>query len=255
MIGDAWIIAGDAYRDATRRKGVVYTLLALAVVQVAAFSLYEEISLGISGKMVTDASLAMVYIVGIISALSIAFQIPRELRERTAMTLFAKPMGRESYLVGKLLGISLLSLINMILVAVGILIIMKLTNEEMVSQDFVAGFAQSAVLSFGAAVVIVSVALLLSLFLSEGAVVIGMVVVLLLGNQLFSMSHSEGGMAGMAGAMKFILPNLFLLDIKTEVGAGLKTSMPYVLTSLGYGISYAVMLTGASVLIFRKRDL
>ena len=84
MIEDAMIIAGDSYREATRRKGVVFLLLLIAVAQVAVFSLYEEISLGVSDKMLMDSGLAMVTLVGIMSSMGVVFQVPKELRDRTA---------------------------------------------------------------------------------------------------------------------------------------------------------------------------
>jgi ABC-type transport system involved in multi-copper enzyme maturation permease subunit len=253
MIEDVMTIAGDAYRDATRRKGIVYLLLLIAVAQVSVFSLYDEISLGIANKMLTDAGLAMVFLVGIISAMSVAFQVPKELRDRTAMTLFAKPMGRESYLVGKVVGISWLALRNMGLVGLGILLVFGFKN--MGDESLVVGFLQSLLLAFVAAVDFIAIALLLSLFLSEGAVAIAMLVILVVGSASYSWSVSQSSLASVASLVKYILPNLYLLDIKSEVAAGLKTSGSYLALSAGYGLSYAVMLTCLSISIFKRRDL
>lgn len=253
MISDAYTIAGDAFRDATRRKGVVYLLLLIAIAQVSVFSLYGEISLGIEDKMLMDASLGMVYLVGLVSAFSVAFQVPRELRERTAMTLFAKPMGRESYLVGKVLGGSALAFRNMLVVALGSLFI--LSSKDITNAAFTVGYFQSFVLALVAAVDVIAISLLLSIFLSEGAVVIGAIISIVLGNATYMMSNSESGMATIAAALKYVLPNFFLLDIKTEVAAGLSSSMPYVASSAAYGVAYAVMLTSLCVLLFKRRDL
>lgn len=253
MFQDAMIIAGDAYRDATRRKGVVYLLLLIAIAQVAVFSLYGEISLGVEDKMLMDASLAMISLVGLVSALSIGFQVPRELRERTAMTLFAKPMGREAYLVGKALGGAGLAFRNMLVVALGCLFV--LNSKDLTTQAFTVGFFQSFLLSFIATIDIIAIALLLSIFLTEGAVVMGCIIVFALGNATYMMSVSETGLSAIGGILKYVLPNFFLLDIKTEVAASLKTSFPYLAFSAAYGICYAVMVTSLCVTLFKKRDL
>ena len=253
MFQDAMIIAGDAYRDANRRTGVVYLLLIIAILQVAVFSLYGEISLGVEDKMLMDASLGMVSLVGLISALSIGFQVPRELRERTAMTLFAKPMGREAYLVGKVLGGAGLAFRNMLVVAIGCLFI--LNSNDLTNQAFTTGFLQSFLLSFIATVDVIAIALLLSIFLSEGAVVMGCVIVFVLGNATHMMSVSETGLSAIGGVLKYVLPNYFLLDIKTEVAASLPTSFPYLASAAAYGICYAVMVTSLCVTLFKKRDL
>lgn len=253
MIEDAMIIAGDAYREATRRKGIVYLLLAIAVAQVSVFSLYDEISLGVADKMLMDSGLAMVLMVGMFSAMSVAFQVPKELRDRTAMTLFAKPMGRESYLMGKFIGISGLCLKNMAFAGAGILLV--LNSNDLTDKAFTMGFLNSFVLVLVASIDIVAIALLMSLFLTEGAAVLGVMVVLFLGNASYAWSVSDSGLASIATILKYILPNFYLMDIKSEVAAGLKSSLSYSVMTLGYGLSYAAMVTSAAVVIFKKRDL
>ncbi len=253
MIEDAMIIAGDSYREATRRKGVVFLLLLIAVAQVAVFSLYEEISLGVSDKMLMDSGLAMVTLVGIMSSMGVVFQVPKELRDRTAMTLFAKPMGRESYLIGKFMGIGALCFRNMAFAALGILLV--LNSNELTNKEFTLGFFNSFALALVCAIDLAAVGLLLSLFLSEGAAVLGVLVVLFLGNASYAWSVAPWGIATVASVMKYVLPNLYLFDIKSEVAANLKSSMNYSIWTAAYGLSYAMMLLSASIVIFKKRDL
>ncbi|MBF0196758.1 MAG: ABC transporter permease subunit [Planctomycetes bacterium] len=254
MIEDAMIIAGDAYRDATKRKGVVYFLLGIAILQVGVFSLYEEISLGVADKLVKDAAVGMLSLVGILSGLTVIFQVPRELRERTAMTLFAKPLGREAYLLGKMIGVSGLALRNMIVVALGSLFILN-TQGQLGDSSFVRSFFESGLLSFVGVIDIVAIALLLSIFLSEGVSIIVTAVIFVFGNALYMLANSSAGVASVATIAKYILPNFYLLDIKTEAVAELSYSPEYIGLSSAYGLSYAVMIMALSVIIFKKRDL
>lgn len=254
-MNDVMTIAADAYKDASKRKGVTYFLLFLAMAQVAIFSLYEEISLGIHDKMIKDASLGILYLVGVVSSLALAFQVPRELRERTAMTLFAKPMGRESYLAGKTIGIALLSLRNLIFVGVGSLILVKLVQPEVLNKEFVEGYGQAFVLILVTSVCLAALCLLLSLYMSEGSVVIGLAVILVLGNASFGLANGESSLSIVGYVLSYVLPNLFLLDIKTETAAGISTSSSYVAMGALYGLSYAVMIVSLAMVLFRKRDL
>ena len=253
MIEDIMTIAGDAYRDATRRKIVVYLLLLIAIAEVSVFSLYDEISFQSANKLVTDAGLAMTLLVGVLSALSVAFQVPKELRDRTAMTLFAKPLGREAYLLGKALGASFLVMRNCGIVALGILLVFNFKGIS--GEALILGFLQSFLLVLVTAIDCIALALLLSLFLSEGAVALAIFVVLFVGNASYMWSVSESGVASVAGILKYILPNFYLLDIKSEVAAGLKISGSYLALAAGYGLSYAVMLVCVSITVFKRRDL
>ena len=117
------------------------------------------------------------------------------------------------------------------------------------------GFIQSFLLVIVAAIDCIALALLLSLFLSEGAVALALVVVLFVGNSSYMWSVSESSLASVASILKYILPNFYLFDIKSEVAAGLKTSGTYLAITMGYGLSYAVMLTCLSIAVFKRRDL
>lgn len=247
------VIAMDAYKSANRRKGVVYFLLLIGILQISVFALYGEISLGIENKLIKDVSLGMLTLVGILSGLTIAFQVPRELRDKTAMTLFAKPLGREAYMLGKCLGIGFLVLRNMAVIAIGALFIMNL--KGVASGEFIMAYLQSFILSFVASIDVIALTLILCVFLSEGLVVIFSLGFFLLGNAIYMLSYSESGLSSIAGYLKYVIPNFFLFDIKTEVSSNLATSAPYMFVTAGYGLVYAVMAVSLALILFSKKDL
>jgi len=254
MLNDAMNIALDAYKSANRRKGVVYFLLMIAVLQVAVFAKYEDISLNIADKMLRDVGLAMIAIVGALTALTTAFQIPAELRDKTAMTLFSKPLGREAYLVGKLLGIGLLVLRNMAVVTLGIVVVFILKQDIFVD-DFGSSMFQSFWLSFIASIDLIAITLILCLFFSEGIVVISSVCVFIVGNATYMYANSDTGLAKIASFVMYVLPNFFLFDIKGEAAANLSISSSYLMYSTAYGLAYAVMAATLALIVFKQRDL
>ncbi|MBF0243826.1 MAG: hypothetical protein HQL31_00955 [Planctomycetes bacterium] len=251
MISDAWNIANDAYADANRRKAIINLLLTIAVIQVWVFDRYNEISLGIEKKLLQDVGVSMIYLVGVLSALTVAFQIPSELRNKTAMNLFAKPLGRESYLVGKFMGIGMLAFRNMIFVSIGVLSVLTLSSTQIQPYHFL----KSILLSYVSVLDVIAIALILSVFLTEGIVVIASLLAVYIGNASYSLSVQEGGMHIVGTALKYILPNLNLLDVKIEATAGLTISESYMMLACGYGLTYAIMLLSVSVFIIKQKDL
>jgi hypothetical protein len=256
MLNDALVIAVDSYKSANRRKGIVYFLLIVAILQVGVFSLYGEISQGNQIKMLKDVGLGMITLVGLLSALTTAFQIPGELRDRTAMTIFSKPLGREAYLVGKLIGISGLVLRNMAVVTIGILIILMLNDKAILNKAFTSSFLQSFWLSFLGSIDLIAVTLILCLFLSEGTVVISAVIIFILGNATYMFANSDTGLAGIAGIVRYIIPDFHMFDIKSETASiALDVSSSFVMYSTAYGLAYATMAVSLALIIFKQRDL
>jgi hypothetical protein len=253
MLNDALVIAIDAYKSANRRKGVVYFLLFIAIIQVSVFALYGDISLGIENKMLKDIGLGMIAIVGALTALTTAFQIPAELRDRTAMTIFSKPLGREAYLLGKLLGIGGLVFRNMLVVTIGVMFI--LNTKGILDGAFTTSFLQSFWLSFMGAIDLIALTLILCLFLSEGIVVISSVCIFIVGNATYMFSNSESGIAGIAGIVRYIIPNFYQFDVKSEAVASLSVSGSYLAYTTAYGLAYAVMAVSLALIIFKQRDL
>jgi ABC-type Na+ efflux pump permease subunit len=64
-----------------------------------------------------DVSLTLNTVAAILIAVSITFEIPRELRDGVASTLLTKPLGRTQYIVGKFIGISIAGIVVTGLVA------------------------------------------------------------------------------------------------------------------------------------------
>ena len=254
MIQDSLVIGIDAYKSANRRKGTIFLLLLIAILQVAVFALYKDISLGIEDKLLKDVGLGMILIVGAISGLTAAFQIPTELRERTAMTLFAKPLGREAYMLGKLIGVAVNALKNMFIVGVGVYIVFNFKGT-ILSQEFTIGFLQSFLLVFISVIDLIALTLILCLFMSEGVVVLTTLCVFVLGNAVFMLSYSSTGISAIAGVLKYILPNFYLFDIKNEAAANLSISSQYIAFTSLYGIAYAVVALSIALLVFNKKDL
>ena len=98
------IISGSVWRRLLRLKSL-YFLTACGIALMAISCSYKYL-MGFEQKMLmTDVALVVTNLATILCVLALAFDIPRELKSGTATMLLSKPLGRNQFLLGKLLGI------------------------------------------------------------------------------------------------------------------------------------------------------
>ncbi len=209
---DIITIAQSTFYRIARLKAL-YVMLVNCILDVWAMSRYHEISLGIEKELMIDCALALCLIVGLISALIAAFELPRELREKTATMILSRPGGRSSFVWGKFFGIGALCLFNIAIVAVGSVAVYRMEFGE-APWELLGG----AALVGAEALVLVGIGLALSVHLSDTVSAIAVFVI-------FAVSHAIEMLPrvsenAVTRAVTYILPNFYNLDIKTELSHG-----------------------------------
>ena len=105
MIKRIWPIAVAVITDSLRRK-VVYVVLVFAALLAMAIPSLPDYGLGVEGAVFREVALALVYVTGLVIALSLAAnRIPAEFERRTVYNVLAKSVSRWEYLVGTWLGV------------------------------------------------------------------------------------------------------------------------------------------------------
>jgi hypothetical protein len=115
----AAVIARLTLSDALR-QGVTWLALALALALLALTGLFGMFNFEAVDRMrmASTAGLALALALGVVlAALHASLGIHRELADRTALTLFAKPVGRGAYLIGKAAGVTGTALVASLVVA------------------------------------------------------------------------------------------------------------------------------------------
>lgn len=98
-------LAASVVADAVRRK-VVYIVLAFSAVLAAMVPQIPTYGAGLAESVFREVSLALVFVVGLVLALSLAAnRVPGEIERRTVYNVLAKRVHRWEYLVGTWLGI------------------------------------------------------------------------------------------------------------------------------------------------------
>jgi ABC-type transport system involved in multi-copper enzyme maturation permease subunit len=224
----------------------MYLILMICVIDVALMGLYHEFSMGMDQSLMTDCALAILTLVAALSAVTVAFDVPRELREKTAVYILTRPGGRSSFIWGKFLGISGLVLFNTGIVLAASWIVVYLNYHVWDIKMLAAG-----ILVILQGVVLAGVALVFATFLDDVLAAILTFVLFFVAHALFMLFR----MAEPFSFLGYILPNFHTLDLKTEVAASVGFEQELLLYGIGYGIGYAVFMVGIATLLFSRKDI
>jgi ABC-type transport system involved in multi-copper enzyme maturation permease subunit len=107
----SWI-AVNGFRESVRDK-VMYSLVAFAVLLIAASYIIAELTAGQDVKITKDLGLSAIAIFGLFMAIFIGIGlVSKEVERRSIYALLAKPIRRFDIVIGKYLGLVLTLLVN-----------------------------------------------------------------------------------------------------------------------------------------------
>src|SRR6266540_1359735 len=120
MIGRIMAIARNAFREAVRDL-VLYNLVLFVLLLTSAAIFIGALSGGQERKIIVDLGLSAMLLFGVFIAIFVGVGLVyKELERRTVYAIFAKPVGRGEFLVGKYLGLCLTLLVNVVVMGVGV---------------------------------------------------------------------------------------------------------------------------------------
>jgi ABC-type transport system involved in multi-copper enzyme maturation permease subunit len=236
-------IAGGTWRRILRMR-VVYFLILCVLILIGSAINYDVLSMQEHKPLMIDVSLVLNTIAAILVAVSMTFEIPKELREGVASTLLTKPLGRTQYLVGKLVGTIITGVIVTGIIAIGFFIIFNLSFNESIGHQML----QAHLLVIASIIPMASIAVLFSVILPEMLTPIITAIVI-----WFSYSTSQiGNLKVLYGG---ILPDLDLFNLKAYAVYGDKMDGVYIILAIAWGVVFCVFATSLASLIFGYKDL
>jgi len=244
-INEIMAIAGGAWQ--LLRMRVVYVLILCVLILIGSAYRYDVLSLGQHKALMVDVSLMLNTLAAILVAISVTFEISRELREGVASTLLSKPLGRTHYLIGKLVGISIAGIVITGLITIGFCIIFNTAFEDGgIGQTMLLGhlLIMASVIPMSALAVMFSVLVPESISAVVTAIVIWF-------------AHSTPALDKVKILYGGILPDLNLFNLKAEAAYNIAGSISwmYLVLALAWGIIYSVFATSLASLVFGYRDL
>ncbi|MDQ4120990.1 MAG: ABC transporter permease [Acidobacteriota bacterium] len=249
------VIARNAFREAVRDR-VLYNLVLFVLLITAAAIFLGELTAGQEARVITNLGLTAMLLFGAFISIFVGIGlVSKEIEKRTVFAIFAKPVGRGEFLVGKYLGLCLTLAVNVLVMGVGLSLALFYVGDASLAAS-----AWSAVfLIFLELTILTAVAILFSSFSSPALSALLTFFVFIIGHSssaLKDMADSLGTASAQFffNALYYILPNLAYFNFVTAAANGKTPSANHIFGAVAYAAVYVSILLAASVLIFSRRN-
>lgn len=254
-ISNTLTVARYTFKEVLKSKVLVNTLLIGFGLLVLVYTAYS-FSYGNVAKVALDFGLGTLTISTVAIAIFIGVSIlSNEIDSRTVYLVISRPVPRYSFLLGKILGLSLILFINICILSLMTLSMYLFIGGELNSLIWWSlifiGFE-----AFMALLVVANFSLVSSKVLS----VILTIVLYIVGHavdgvKLLSTVRENKTLEYIIDGYHFILPGFYKFNIKDFVLYNQELSDSYLWGLLGYSIIYSIMLILLAVFVFEKKSL
>jgi ABC-type transport system involved in multi-copper enzyme maturation permease subunit len=246
-------IARNTFKEVLRDK-VFYNVFVFALLMIGSALLLGTLTIGEQSKIIKDIGLASIDLFGVLIAIFVGVGlISKEIEKRTIYTIIAKPVHRYQFLLGRFAGLVFTMWVNtaVMLVAFCVILVVGGTSPD-------SGLMKAVGLMTVAQLIVLSVAMLFSTFTTptlSGIFTLALYVIGELTPDLKTLSEKLSGVSrGLLSGSYYLLPNLALFNVKGEAVHGVPITAGYMLTAIGYGVSYAAVVLLLSCFVFQRRD-
>ena len=250
-------IARNTFREAVRDRVLYNLVLFVLLLSVSAIFLGAA-SASQDAKIIVDLGLSAMLLFGAFIAILVGVGLVwKEIERRTLYAIFAKPVGRAEFLLGKYLGLCLTLAVNVAVMGAGVTLVLLYVVRG--STPLLAALPPAIVLIYLELTLLTAVALLFSSFSSPVFSAFGSLA-------LFVIGHFTADLKGFAAlfdaaaaktvllALYYALPNLSTFSQITPAAHGIAPPVAYVLRALGYAVAWDAALVAAAALLFARRD-
>lgn len=257
MIGRIGAIALNAFREAVRDR-VLYNLVLFVLLLTAAAIFIGDLSGGQERKIIIDLGLSAMLLFGVFISIFVGVGLVyKEIERRTIYAIFAKPIGRGEFIVGKYLGLCLTLLVNVLVMGAGVSLALIYVSRGF--DPLALRIWPAVLLIYIELMILTGVALLFSSFSSPALSALLTFFIFIIGHfssDLKGLATTMGSTAArwLFRALYYLLPNLANLSYITPAAHGQLPSASYTATAILYSLIYIVVILSAATLIFRRRN-
>jgi Cu-processing system permease protein len=260
-------VAVNVFKESVRDK-VLYSIVAFAVILIAASYLLGQLTAGQDLKIIKDLGLASISTFGLLIAVFIGIGLVwKEVERRSIYSLLSKPISRSEFILGKYFGLVLTLLVNVTVMTgafYGVLAYEGWTADAVDRQGWLAPQMDPAIL-FAIVLILVelmlvtAIALFFSTFSSpflSAVLTLGLWVIGHFNADLRNFENvvESRAAAWLARSLYYVLPNFDAFDVKAQVVQGQHVAASYVGLSVAYGTVYMALVLVGAVAIFSRRD-
>lgn len=246
-------IALNTFREAIRDR-VLYLLLVFAVLLIVVSRLLSLLTVGSEVKIIKDVGLSAISLFGVLTAVFVGVSLVfKEIERRTVYTLLANPVRRWQFVTGKFIGLFTVLSLNVLIMFLALAVVLMIYGEGPWP------LIPAVCLILVELGIITAFALLFSSLTNPILAAVWTMVIYVSGHLSWSLLLLREKIQGTAGralceAFYWLLPNLRLLDIKTEVVHQLSMPPGRVPLAIVYGVSYTIIVLAAACFAFERKD-
>jgi ABC-type transport system involved in multi-copper enzyme maturation permease subunit len=250
-------IARNTFREAVRDR-VLYNLVLFVLLLTAAAVFIGELSGGQERKIIVDLGLSAMLLFGVFIAIFVGVGLVyKEIERRTVYAIFAKPVGRAEFLIGKYLGLCLTLLVNVLVMGAGVATALIYVSRGW--DPLALRIWPAILLLYLELMILTGIALLFSCFSSPALSALLTFFVFIIGHfsaDLKGLANSMGGSAArwLFAALYYLLPNLANLTFITPAAHGQLPAAPHVGVAVLYSLAYIVVILAIATMIFSRRN-
>ena len=250
-------ITRNTFREAVRDRVLYNLVLFVLLLSVGAIFLGAA-SASQDAKIIVDFGLSATLLFGAFIAIFVGVGLVwKEIERRTLYVIFAKPVGRGEFILGKYLGLCLTLALNVAVMGAGVTLVLLYVVRG--STPLLLALWPTVALIYLELTILTAVALLFSAFSSPIFALFGSLAVFLIGHFTTDLKGFAGLFEAPAVRAAFIalyygLPNLSTFSLITPAAHGIAPSPHYLAAALGYAAAWDVALLAAAALLFARRD-
>lgn len=249
------VIASNTFREAVRDR-VLYNLVVFVLLIIACAILLGDLTDGNDARTIVNIGLNAILLFGAFIAIFVGVSlVSKEIEKRTVFAIFAKPVTRPQFLLGKYFGLCMTLLINVAVMGIGVSLALVYVRGGSLIYTIWGGI----VLIFLELAMLTAVAILFSSFSTPALSALLTFFVFMIGHLSASLRDLAAGLGSKAAIVffeivYFLLPNLAHYSFRTESANGLVPTVAMLLGGLAYAILYSSILLFLSTLIFSRRN-
>ncbi len=255
MTSNILTIARNTFREAIRDR-ILYNLVVFVLLIIACAILLGDLTDGQEARTIVNIGLNAMLLFGVFISIFVGVGlVSKEIEKRTVFAIFAKPVRRSEFIIGKYLGLCLTILVNVIVMGLGVsLAILYVGGGAMAASIWGA-----ILLIFFELTIVTAVAILFSSFSSPSLSALLTFFVFIIGH----MSSSLRDLAATLGSkfasvffevIYYLLPNLAHYSFRTEAANGMSPSGAMIGGAATYCAVYVTIVLTAAILIFLRRN-
>lgn len=257
-------IAGNTFRENVRDR-ILYNLVLFALIMILSAIALGQLALGQGKKVIVDLGLSSISIFGLLIAVFIGISLVyKEIDKRTVYALLAKPIHRRDLILGKYLGLLFTLLVNVAVMAAGLMLTLAYYGETGVQAYL--HLLPAIYLIFLSLMLTTALALLFSTFSTPALSALFALFLWVIGHfnsDLLGIGRltESTAMKWLGGFLYYLLPNFSnfeTIDSRNIIQSA-AYAKPVDPIAIGwitiYGLIYSSLLVALAAAIFSRRDL